>query len=255
VTFRAPFIEKRGTNAVGLKGISVRAKVRIDGNWSLETDGKGRAFPSQFIAAIADSEIIFGISNQGRSKIKTNILLPFDASETNGTGFKEPLSITVSSGGKPVRIFRGPELARGMMRLRSFRIPVEIPAESTIDVEIMVSHPLAVNPAWFQFICTDRYAGFANYRSLTTAGCGLKFEFDFPEETLKDSSLTLQRYLWFRFFQLPFSVRKISAVVFLLNKDYQVESVVNIILLQREDHFQQNSKLRHSNTRCFFSPI
>jgi|GEM_PF-6143616 len=67
--------------------------------------------------------------------------------------------------------------------------------------------------------------------------------------------ITLQRRLSFRLSKLLFSVGKISPVILMLNENYQIESGRNIISLQRQDDFQQNPKLRQSNTWCFFSPI
>ena len=190
VTFRSLFIENgAGIDVVVLEGISVQEKVRIDDNWSLKIEGKNRAFPDEFMATIADSHIIFRISNRGNRNVKTNILIPYDASDKIGTGFTEPLHIAVSFDGRPASIFRGPELARGMMKVRSYRVPAELPARSTITLTVTASHHLAVNPAWYQFICTDPYAKFPNHKSLTAAGCRLEFEFDPTDERLKPLKL------------------------------------------------------------------
>ncbi|MGV8073558.1 MAG: hypothetical protein AB2L11_03205 [Syntrophobacteraceae bacterium] len=193
VTFRAPFIQSlAGTDAVVIEGLSVREKVRIDDNWSIETDGKGRAFPGGFRATVADAEIGFGLHNKGKKRVAANILIPFDASDKEGTGFTKPLSITIFLNGKPIQISRGPEFPREMMRVRSFLAPVKIPAGSTVMVLVKASHRLAVNPAWCRFLCTDAYVRFPKYRNLAAAGCSLEFEFDVPDERLKKEPLELR---------------------------------------------------------------
>ncbi|MEN6438059.1 MAG: hypothetical protein ABFD97_05710 [Syntrophobacter sp.] len=191
VTFRAPLIEKgAGIDAIRLEGIVVRVKVRIDSAWSFEKDGKDRAFPTQFVPTIADSDMTFALSNRGGHKIKTNILIPFDASDTSGTGFREPLSIVVSLGGKSMKASRGPELPRGMMKVRSFRVPVEIPAGEAVELKVAASHQLAVNPAWYQFACANAHGKLPNYRSLTPNGCFLEFEFDSADQGLRGTPFT-----------------------------------------------------------------
>ncbi len=193
VTFRAPYIAKSvGGNVVVLEGISVRAQVRIDNGWSMKVEGKGRAFPDRFIATIAESEITFSLRNQGGKSVKTSILVPFDCSNTIGTGFTEPFSVTALLNGRPVSYSRGPELSRGMFKVRSYRFPVEIPAGATVAFKIETSHPLAVNPAWYQFICADQYANFPGFQSLATNGCSLDFEFDPADEKLEKKPLTLE---------------------------------------------------------------
>ena len=150
VTFRAPLVARAAAREIDLQeGLSLKVEVRIDSAWSMETDGKGRAFPNGFIATIADSQISFRLRNQGTKKVKTNILVPFDSSTTVGTGFTGPLSIDGSVDGRRVSVAKGPELARGMMKIRSFRVPVELSANGAAEIVIRVSHPLAINPAWY----------------------------------------------------------------------------------------------------------
>ncbi len=213
VTFRAPFISGSAGSQVFLaESIAVRVKVRIDNAWSMKVEGKGRAFPDQFIATIADSEITFSLRNQGRKGVKTNVLIPFDSSNTVGTGFTEPFSLAAFVDGKSVAASRGPDLARGMFKVRSYRVAVEIPAGSTISFKITASHPLAVHPAWYQFICSDQDSKFPDFRSLTKDGCSIDFEFDPSDEKLKEKPLifeyrkTLQKEL--------FSARKIGKIKF-----------------------------------------
>lgn len=193
VTFRAPAIERgAGTDGVALEGITVREKVWIDDHWSLKIDGRNRAFPDRFVATIADSKMVFRLRNQGNRPFKTNILIPYDASDKTGTGFTEPLHLAASLDGRPVSSFRGPELDKGMMRVRSFRVPVAISPGSTMTLTVTAAHHLAMNPAWYQFVCTDRYAKFPNYRSLTAGGCRLDFELELADQRLKEKPCKLQ---------------------------------------------------------------
>jgi len=193
VTFRAPHIAAAsGKNVVVREGISVKVKVRADSAWSLEIDGKGRAFPDRFIATIADSEMTFSLLNRGKQKVKTTVLIPFDSSNTIGTGFTGPFSVAAILEGRPVEISNGPELPRGMMKVRSYRLPVEIPALSAVTIEIRASHPLAVHPAWYQFICMDQYAVFPGFRSLTKEGCALQFEFISMDERVNRKPFKLE---------------------------------------------------------------
>lgn len=193
VTFRAPFIEQKpDTEAFVLEQISIRAKVRIDNKWLLETDGKGRAFPDSFLATVADSEIIFTLRNRNKRRVLANILIPFDASGTSGTGFIEPLSISISLDNQLLDISWGPDHPRGMFSIRSYRVPLEIPAETTATLKIEASHPLAINPAWYQFICTDPYLRFSNFRNLARQGCDLEFEFESVDSRLQNQTLKME---------------------------------------------------------------
>jgi len=186
VTFRAPLVEKgAGIDAIRLEGIAVRVKVRIDKAWSTEFDGKDRAFPTGFVPTVADSEMTFTLSNQSGHKIKANVVIPFDASETSGTGFRQPLTISVSLDGKPAKVSKGPELPRGMMKVRSYRVPVEFPAGASMELKVAASHPLAVNPAWFQFFCINPRGRMPGCQSLTPNGCTLDFEFGSTDRELK----------------------------------------------------------------------
>jgi hypothetical protein len=212
VTFRAPYIAKAaGKNSVALERISLRVDVRIDDGWSLKIDGKGRAFPDKFIATIAESEITFILRNGGKRKIATNVLIPFDSSNTAGTGFTEPFSSEAFWEGVRVRISRGPELSRGTMKVRSYLVPVVIPAQSAAELRIVASHPLAMHPAWYQFICTDKFAEFPDFYSLTSGGCGLEFEFDSADARLKQNPFKL---LWKTSPKELFTAQKSEAIKF-----------------------------------------
>ncbi len=213
VTFRAPFIEQgKDIETVALEGIQIQTKVRPDDKWSPAIDGKNRAFPDKFEATIADSSMMFRLRNQGSQKVKTNLLVPFDASDKSGTGFTEPLSIHAFADGAPVDLYRGPEVARGMMKIRSFRIPVEISPGTAITLLVSASHPLAVNPAWFQFVCADARLNFKNYKSLTASGCSLEFDLDPADERLKKRLLEFQ---WKTLFlEKPVKEQRHGALIF-----------------------------------------
>ncbi len=178
-------------DSIGLERITLRTKVRIDRQWSLNTEGKGRAFPDGFLATVAESEMEFTLLNPSRQTLRVPVLLPFDASDMPGTGFVQPLSVAFTLEGRHQETLPGPEIARGMARVRSYRLIVAIQRESSAKLKIKASHPLAMNPAWYRFVCADASLNIPGYRNLAQRGCRLDFEFEPADSDLQGLNLKL----------------------------------------------------------------
>jgi len=65
--------------------------------------------------------------------------------------------------------------------------------------------------------------------------------------------LTLQRYLAYKS-QFPITMGKGCAMISLLNPFDHINCRLDVIMPQRQHHFDQGSKLRYGNRWCFFSP-
>ena len=65
--------------------------------------------------------------------------------------------------------------------------------------------------------------------------------------------LTLQRNLIYKA-QLSSTVRKVSPMISLLNPLDHINCHFDVVLSQRQHDFNEGSKLRYGNRRCFFSP-
>jgi hypothetical protein len=124
--------------------------------------------------------------------VTTDILLPFDASSTLGTGFIQPLSISVYLDDRKLSISNGPAYSYGMFEIRSYRIPLKIPMGSKVTLKVEASHPLAMNPAWFRFVCTDSSLKFMNFQNMAKHGCELNFELKTADSDLQKSTLILK---------------------------------------------------------------
>ena len=83
-----------------------------------------------FNHAIAATVVTFGLVNSGTRAATVQLLLPYEASSTVGTGFTEPLSFAATSGRAALKLTKGPEQRNDMFTVRSQVASIALPANS-----------------------------------------------------------------------------------------------------------------------------
>jgi len=180
-----------------LSKIELKVEVYDDAGWTLAKDGKNRAFPGGFIPSVARSWMKFSLENPAKNEVKTRVLLPFDASAKPGTGFTgfKSFSVVDLDTNQPVEVSPGPEKLAHMFSLRTFVFQATVPAGAKKTYRVVAEHRLALNPAWYRFVCQDRYHRVPKAFDLAAPGCSIDFSLDDKVAAHKGYKLEVQTSL------------------------------------------------------------